>query len=333
MFLERDECEFVSRSDIDTIQRDTIPCHTMHGWIDHRTIAYPRFCWNTADDYRSDIIFLKPSLLKSFLVGTSFHGNMCDYDIQIGSSYHCPIINMSTTQLICEITAGSMLDPRTSQDVRVARHHQGYLGARYRMQFQLQAAISNITPMIGNDFWLTLSQWVICWRSRCLLGSIYGGTRVTIDGDGFIANNTLVGIAGTNYTYVGSTSYSQIIFTTLPQLTYVDVNLSLAVSVGPNLSVCRLSLCYFSWALRATAYFDSVSPSIVRGPTNLTIIGRNLLAGGNATTAARVSINGNPCNITAMANESVTCIVAGVEAGRHPVVGSIDGLFFHTMKS
>lgn len=54
-----------------------------------------------------------------------------------------------------------MLDPRTSHDVRVARHRQGYLGTRYRMQFKLQASISNITPMIGKLFWLTLSQWVV----------------------------------------------------------------------------------------------------------------------------------------------------------------------------
>lgn len=142
-----------------------------------------------------------------------------------------------------------------------------------------------------------------------------------------------MGVDNTNNAYVGSTSYSQIIFTTLPLLTYVDFNSSLAVYVGLTVSACRLPLCYFSWALRATPYFDSVSPSIVRGPTNLTITGRNLLAGGNSTTAARVSINGNPCNITAMTNESVTCIVAGVEAGRYPIVGSVDGLFFHTMKN
>ena len=83
------------------------------------------------------------------IIGTHFDGNICDYDIQIGSSYHCPIINMSSNQLVCQITARSMLDPRTSHTVRVARHRQGYLANQNQLQFRFLPSISNITPMIG----------------------------------------------------------------------------------------------------------------------------------------------------------------------------------------
>jgi hypothetical protein len=88
----------------------------------------------------------------SFIIGTYFSGDMCDYDIQIGSSYHCPIINMSSNELLCQITPGSMLDPRTSLTVRVARYRQGYLASENQLQFIFLPSISNITPMIGRIF-------------------------------------------------------------------------------------------------------------------------------------------------------------------------------------
>ena len=84
--------------------------------------------------------------------GINFGGNVCDYDIQIGSSYHCPIINKTSTQLRCQITAGSMLDPTEDNIVRVARARQGYLACQKQLKFQFLPSISNIRPMIGNFF-------------------------------------------------------------------------------------------------------------------------------------------------------------------------------------
>ena len=159
------------------------------------------------------------------------------------------------------------------------------------------------------------------------LGSIYGGTRVTIDGDGFISYGALVYIVGANYTHLGSASYSQIIFTTPPQLTYIDLNLNMFVYVGTSQSICLLPSCYFAWSTSVTPFFDSVHPSLIRGTTSLNITGRNLLSGGRTTANAHVNINGNLCNVTQIRNGSIMCTVRGVEAGEHPIVGSIDGQF------
>jgi hypothetical protein len=159
------------------------------------------------------------------------------------------------------------------------------------------------------------------------LGSIYGGTRVTINGDGFISGDTWISIPGANYTYIGSASYSQIIFTTPPELTYVNLNLNLYVYVRTSQSVCFIPSCYFSWSTSVTPYFVSVNPLLIRGRTNLNITGKNLLSGGRTTANAHVTINDNICNITHMTNGSITCTVMGVEAGEHSIVGSIDGLF------
>ncbi|CAF3595884.1 unnamed protein product [Rotaria sordida] len=239
------------------------------------------------------------------ITGTRFSGNMCDYDIQIGTSYHCPIINMSSTELLCQITTYSMLDPRTDHIVRVARYRQGYLANQNQMRFRFLPSISNITPMIG---------------------SIYGGTHVTIDGEGFISDDTLVFIGGTNYTHRGSVSYSQIIFITPPELTYVNLNINVFVYVRTSQSVCLMPSCHFSWATSVTPYFNSVNPLHIRGTMNLTITGQNLISGGTTLANVHVNIHDNACNITQMSNNSIACTVSGIEAGEHRIDAFVDGI-------
>lgn len=81
--------------------------------------------------------------------GTNFEGNICEYDVQIGSSYHCPIINMTANQLTCLITNGSMLDTSTYQSVRVVHDRQGYLRNEGEFKFKLKPSIFNIYPTKG----------------------------------------------------------------------------------------------------------------------------------------------------------------------------------------
>lgn len=83
-------------------------------------------------------------------IGTNFGGSICDYDIQIGPSYHCPIVNMSSSELRCQITPRSMLDPTIIYTVRVVRVQQGYLASENQLQFQFLPSISNINPTTGN---------------------------------------------------------------------------------------------------------------------------------------------------------------------------------------
>ena len=151
---------------------------------------------------------------------------------------------------------------------------------------------------------------------------------MTIDGDGFIPTDTLVYIAGANYTHLGSTSYSRIELTTPRELTYTDLDLNVYVYVRTSQAECLRSSCCFNWARRVTPYFRSVQPTHIRGRTNLTITGENLISGGQTTVNASVDINGNDCRVTQITNNSIACQVDGVEAGIHTIEGSIDGLFF-----
>ena len=87
--------------------------------------------------------------LLEIIPGRNFGGNLCDYDIQIGSSYHCPVTNLSSTELRCQITGQSLLDPNVNNAVRVARHQQGFLATENQLRFRLLPSISQITPISG----------------------------------------------------------------------------------------------------------------------------------------------------------------------------------------
>lgn len=149
---------------------------------------------------------------------------------------------------------------------------------------------------------------------------------MTIDGDGFIQNATMVYIVGANYTYEGSNSYSRIEFQTPRELIYQNVHLNLFVYVGSIMSECLLSSCDYSWSTSVTPVFHSVNPMNIRGRTNLTITGENLLPLNGSNVNATIEINGNICNVTQIRNDSIRCEIEGVEAGIHPIEGSIDGI-------
>lgn len=199
-----------------------------------------------------------------------------------------------------------MIDPRVPQPVRVVRRQQGYLESENSLEFQFQPSIFNITPTIG---------------------STAGGTQVTIEGDGFITDDTSLFIVGNNFTHEGATSYSQITFTTPRESLYVDLNLTIYVDVSTVPAVCLSPSCEFAWTSSITPNFQSISPSLIRGMTNITINGTNLLTGGRTAADVHVDINDNPCNITQITNTVIRCTVMGVEAGRHPVEGYIEGQF------
>ena len=161
------------------------------------------------------------------------------------------------------------------------------------------------------------------------LGSIFGGTEVTIDGDGFSPKSTFVVIANQNYenNFINVTN-SRITFTTraIDTYDYRDLNHALNVGVhGLSYSVCRRSSCYFMWQTAATTFFESVNPNSISGPTNLTIIGRNLPSGSDAMLKIDLSINKHSCRVISVSNNSVLCSIESLEWGSHPLVGLIKG--------
>lgn len=86
------------------------------------------------------------------ITGTDFSLNEDENIVLIGSSYSCPILNASSTELICQIDTNSELNAKSIENVRVIRDRQGYLSTQGLIQFQFQAQIFDISPTQGELF-------------------------------------------------------------------------------------------------------------------------------------------------------------------------------------
>lgn len=199
-----------------------------------------------------------------------------------------------------------MITAAFQQVVRVSRARQGYLTNDNQLRFRFRAAVFSITPWIG---------------------SIYGGTSVTIEGDGFIPDQTLIFIGSINCTSSATITSSRITFITPIQEVAIDTDLSMTVWVNMYQAVCFADPCHYRWATEVTGYLTSVNPTVINGPMSLTFTGENLPDGSDIN-STHVTINGSVCTITTMTNTSIDCYIENVEVGVHPVLGFIDGLSF-----
>jgi len=239
------------------------------------------------------------------ITGTGFSTALCEQSIEIGSSYRCPIISASSTQLTCQIGNGSLLNAKSSLPIRIARDRQGYLINHGRFDFQFQASILSVSPSMG---------------------SVFGGNDVIITGDGFVPEDTRLFIAGTDYTSLATITYSRIVFKAPAEYMYVNVNISVLVLVGTTQAVCLASSpssCTYQWSTNMASYLDSISPTSINGPTTLTLTGRNLLIGGGVIANTKIIINENRCNVTSITNTSIVCQIGSIEAGNYSISGLI----------
>jgi len=165
-------------------------------------------------------------------------------------------------------------------------------------------------------------------REYSCLGSIYGGTEVTITGDGFTPADTRVIVGSIDYTSMATITYSQIIFTTqIPPSIYIDQPIPITILIGTNTAICLLAACSFTWADSVTPYLDTVNPTSITGPQLLTLTGRNLQATGSVLiTDIHVTISGQTCNVTSASNTTISCQIVSIQAGNQLIVASIDGI-------
>ncbi|CAF0819146.1 unnamed protein product [Rotaria sp. Silwood1] len=241
------------------------------------------------------------------ITGTGFSTVTCENIVLIGSSYQCPILNVSTTQIVCQIGSNSLLNAKSIENLNVIRDRQGFLSNDGLIQFQFQPKITNVSP---------------------LQGSTAGGTQVTITGDGFTPSDTRVIVGSIEYTSQATITYSQIQFITQqPPLNYIDQTIPITILVRINQTVCSSGSCTYKWAQSVTPYLTSINPTSISGPQTLTLTGQNLAATGSISAAnIHVTIGGQPCNVTSTSNSSITCDIGNIQAGNHSIVAHIDGV-------
>lgn len=161
------------------------------------------------------------------------------------------------------------------------------------------------------------------------LGSIYGGTEVTISGDGFIPADTRILVGSVEYTSNATITYSEIKFITQTSLLAdIDQSIPITILVGTNTAVCLSEICSFTWAEEVTPHLDSVDPSSITGSQSITLTGRNFNPIGTTSTInTHVTINGQICNVTSVSNSTISCDISGMQAGLYPISAFIDGMF------
>ena len=239
------------------------------------------------------------------ITGTGFSSNNCENIVLIGSSYSCPIVNASSTELICEIDTDSTLNAKSIENVRVIRDLQGYLSTNGLIQFQFQAQIFDISP----------SQ-----------GSVIGNTQVIITGDGFEPDDTRIIVGSIEYTSSATITYSQIRFVTqIPPSIYINQAIPITILIGSNQALCSANTCTYTWSEQVTPYLTSVSPTSISGPQTLNLTGGNFKALGVTNPSnVHVSIKNVVCNVTSVTNTTILCDISSIENGNYPIVIMID---------
>jgi hypothetical protein len=160
------------------------------------------------------------------------------------------------------------------------------------------------------------------------LGSIAGGTLVTIAGDGFTPADTRVIVGSIEYTSIATITYSQIQFITqVPPSSYIGQTIPITILVGANQALCSSGACTYKWAPNITPYLTSVSPTSISGPQTLTLTGQNFAATGSISASnVVVTVDGEPCNATSATNSTITCNIGSTEAGNYSVSATITGI-------
>lgn len=152
-----------------------------------------------------------------------------------------------------------------------------------------------------------------------LIGSVLGGSKLRISGDGFtgIASITL-GDVIFYLTEANSTmQYDSLTITTMPNTGDFNITVSL-----DDIPVTWQSS--YSFSSEFTPSVTSVSPITASGPIDLTIIGTGF---GNGTNfqAYDIKIGNQRCLATTVSDTQIVCHLEGVDVGSQSITVNIDG--------
>jgi len=111
------------------------------------------------------------------LTGTAFSSTQCENQVLIGD-FACPLTSSSPTQLVCQLGANSGLRPNYPYKVRVRVANMGY-------------------ALLNDTFTLKFVPKVVSVSVSS--GSTAGGTLVSIGGDGFLPQSTVIVLGQTTY--------------------------------------------------------------------------------------------------------------------------------------
>lgn len=242
------------------------------------------------------------------LHGRGFSTSECQNKVLFGD-LPCKVTFTNSSYLICEMADSVQFEPGVAQMVQVHVHNLGdaiveceVLSKRYIF---LVPYIRQVSPQIG---------------------SIKGGTLITISGSGFLNSDSGV-VVNINGMSCAVRSVTPDTITCVTGLGYSMVNASVSVSVDNGIQwvpgECR-GQCTFTYSTDSTPYIYSIMPSsITQQNQTITIKGTGFSLTGAENV---VHIDDTPCVITSSTATELECNAGSPVAGSQSLDVIVDGL-------
>ncbi|XP_069115782.1 fibrocystin-L-like [Argopecten irradians] len=250
------------------------------------------------------------------LSGTGFSGKNCQNEISFGD-YKCSAKTSSVTSVRCQIDTDNKPEVGHRSLIELRVNNKGYVAQMSNKEdtFVLYPLVTSVNPIIG---------------------SLAGGTLVTLTGTGFVDQEDEDCTESVKVTFgpfayecvIQSCSYTSI--TCLSPWSVSATDVSVAVSINQVPAVCEPS-CNFTYSTEYTPTVSSVEPAVITGsPTTLTINGTVL---GTTQSSVEVSFSSTsaetskyPCSLVAAPTDTeLRCSISNLPVGQNKLHAYIDG--------
>lgn len=145
----------------------------------------------------------------------------------------------------------------------------------------------------------------------------FGGTLLTIQGNGFSRNSSLVQVSiGNSPCTIIDSSPSQIRCQVPPSQTQTGSTVSVRVISN---SVSFPTSANFTYDASVTPQINSINPTVGTSGHTLTISGSNFVNGQTS-----VTVGGTSCPVISVSSNSITCTIQSSPAGDQPVIVSVN---------
>ncbi len=206
----------------------------------------------------------------------------------------CNITESSSTQISCILGKNSSLVPNVIHGVEVLIKNIGYAVHSKTLGVKFLPVVLSVS---NNQ------------------GSLLGGNRIVIEGDGFVPELTAF-THGSSYFTINEAriTYNSITFDSLPDHEGVY---NFSVWVNNQQALCDEEECVYSFSTSSTPELYSISQNYVnQSNTVLTINGSNF---GLTLSDVMIKIGNQECKIIEIDNTTISCKIDGLEIGEQSI--------------
>ena len=233
------------------------------------------------------------------ITGSGFSGTSCHNKVMFGS-HSCVVTFSNESMIVCRLDTSKspQAGVRRQVSVQVANRGHAMVFDEQPTHFVLKPRVTSLSPQDG---------------------SIKGGTKVTISGDGFsqnIAENVV--LIGGKTCAVTSALFDSIVCITQESDRESGQKATVTVSgIESECTASNIGGCDYTFTTSKTPVVDSISPkSIDRTETEFRISVSRLPASISDVT---VTIGNKVCQVTEMSSGRLKCTFVGIAAGDHKV--------------